>query len=128
MNDINIGHAQKLNGFGKPKNMKLYNQVKNQIIKSQPKNSLFRSALIQKQYKAKNGTHTGDKPDDTGIQGWKKSEWISLNNFVHDGNIVPCGSSNTEQKYGEYPLCRPLDIAKKLTRKQILMMIEAKNF
>ena len=39
MNDINIGHVQKLNGFGKPENMKLYNQVKNKIIKSQPKQS-----------------------------------------------------------------------------------------
>ena len=39
MNDKNIGHVQKLNGFGKPENMKLYNQVKNKIIKSQPKQS-----------------------------------------------------------------------------------------
>ena len=127
MNDINIGHVQKLNGFGKPENMKLYNQVKNEIIKSQPKHSLFRSARIQKEYKSKNGTYTNDKPENTGIKGWMKSEWISLNDFFHDGNIVPCGSSNTEQKYGEYPLCRPLEIAKKLGRKQILTMIEAKD-
>ena len=81
MNNRKLPNSTPKKDVVKPVDMKLYNEVKEQIMKDQPKHSLFRSARIQKEYKSKNGTYTNDKPENTGIKGWMKSEWISLNDF-----------------------------------------------
>jgi DNA adenine methylase len=117
-----------MEGEGKPKNQKLYNKIKEKVYKEQPKHSLFRSARIQKEYKDAGGTYVGDTPDDNqGLKGWFKAKWISLNDYAHRGEVVPCGNARTEENYGEYPLCRPLAIAKKLGRTKILKLLKKKN-
>ena len=113
---------------GRPSNKKLYDEISDKVKKEQPKHSLFRSARIQKEYKDAGGTYIGDKPGDKeGLKGWFNAKWISLNDYAHDGDVVPCGSTNTEERYGEYPLCRPLEVAKKIGKTKALKMIKAKD-
>lgn len=120
--------AQEMAGTGKPKDMELYNKIKEKVYKEQPKHSLFRSARIQKEYKDAGGTYVGDKPGNKqGLKGWFDAKWISMNDYAHDGDIVPCGSARTEERYGEYPLCRPLKVAKKIGRVKALKMLKAKE-
>ena len=124
----NIQSEAAMDGDGKPANKKLYDEVKDRVYKEQPKHSLYRSARIQKEYKDAGGTYIGDKPGDkSGIKGWMDAKWISLNDYAHEGEIRPCGSVDTLEKYGEYPLCRPLKIAKKLGRPKILKMLKVKD-
>jgi hypothetical protein len=111
-------------GSGKPADPELYQEVKEEIYKEQPKHSLYRSARIQKEYQEKGGEYLGSKTD--GIPKWFNEKWISLNDYIR-GEILPCGSSNTEKKYDEYPLCRPLNIAKKLGKENIKKMIKEKD-
>lgn len=113
-------------GSGKPKDINLYNKIKDEVYKDQPKHSLFRSARIQKMYKDAGGTYIGDKPEHTGLKGWFDAKWISLNDYAR-GDIVPCGSARTEENYGEYPLCRPLKVAKKLGKEKIKKLIKVKE-
>lgn len=121
-----IGMSERINqGGAKPKNMELYNRIKDEVYRKYPKHSLFRSALIVKLYKKLNGEYEGETPK-MNIKKWFKQQWISLNDYLR-GKIVPCGSSNTQNKYDEYPLCRPIAIAKSLTKDQIEKMIEEKN-
>jgi hypothetical protein len=116
-----------MTGTGRPANQKLYDEIKEKVYKEQPRHSLFRSARIQKEYKEAGGTYIGDKPEHKGIKGWMDAKWISLNDYAHKGEIVPCGNARTEENYGEYPLCRPLKIAKKLGRPKILKMLKVKD-
>jgi NAD dependent epimerase/dehydratase family enzyme len=109
-----------------PTDTKLYEHIKEQVYKDIPKHSLFRSAQVVKRYKEAGGTYTGGKTKD-GIQNWFKSNWISINDLYHDNKIVPCGSSESQKKYGEYPLCRPEEIAKKLSKDAMRKMIERKD-
>jgi hypothetical protein len=119
--------AQEMRGYGRPKNKKLYDTIKDKVYKDQPKHSLFRSARIQKEYKDAGGTYIGDKPGDKGgLKGWFDAKWISANDYVR-GDIVPCGSARTEENYGEYPLCRPLKTAKKLGKEKLEKMIKVKD-
>jgi len=111
-------------GCGQPADKELYDKVKKDIYSKHPKHSLFRSALIQKIYKDKGGKYTGDNKK--GLDKWFKEKWVSLNDFLR-GDIVACGSSDTEGKYNEYALCRPLSIAKKLSVDDIKKMIKEKN-
>lgn len=109
-----------------PSNPDLYEKIKQEVYDEIPKHSLFRSAQVVKRYKEAGGTYTGGKTSD-GIQNWFKSKWISVNDLYHGNKIVPCGSSDTEKKYGEYPLCRPEEIAKKLSKDAMRKMIERKD-
>ena len=61
------------------------------------------------------------------IKRWFEQNWISLNDYYHNKSIVPCGSSDTKDKFNEYPLCRPLAIAESLTKEQMKKMIDEKN-
>jgi hypothetical protein len=118
----------KLTGKGKPINKKLYKQVKDEIYAKNPKHSLFRSAQVVKEYKNRGGKYTDDTPQsDMNIDKWFKQEWITLNDYYHNNEIVPCGSSNTKEKFNEYPLCRPLKLAKKLGKEKIGEMIKEKK-
>jgi len=111
-------------GSGKPADPELYQEVKEEVYQEQPKHSLFRSARIQKEYQERGGKYLGSKSE--GIPKWFNEKWISLNDYVR-GEILKCGSSDTEKKYGEYPLCRPLEIAKKLGKENIQKMIKEKD-
>jgi hypothetical protein len=117
---------ESIEGGGKPKDQKLYNKIKKEVYKKNPKHSLYRSALIQKIYQSEGGKYEDGNEPKMNIKKWFKQDWISLNDYLR-GDIVPCGNSNTEDKFNEYPLCRPLKIAKKLSDKEIKEIIEEKN-
>ena len=109
-----------------PTNKELYDKIKKEVYSDIPKHSLFRSAQLVKRYKEAGGTYK-DNNSNQGIKQWFNSKWISVNDKYHDNAIVPCGSSNTQKKYGEYPLCRPIEIVNKLTKPQMKKLIDAKN-
>lgn len=89
---------------------------------------MYRSARIQKEYKKAGGTYEGHRPGShEGIQGWFREEWISLNDYAHRGAIIPCGDADTQEDYGEYPLCRPLRTASRLGKRKIMSMIKEKK-
>lgn len=118
----------KLTGRGSPTNQELYDKVKKEVYAKNPKHSLFRSAQIVKEYKRRGGEYTDVKPASSmDIKKWFKQEWITLNDYYHNNEIVPCGSSNTKEKFGEYPLCRPLKLAKKLGKEKIGEMLKEKK-
>lgn len=114
-------------GGATPTNKKLYEKIKNEVYEEQPKHSLYRSARIAKEYKKAGGEYEedNDKPP-MNINKWFKQKWISINDFMR-GEIVKCGASDTQKKFGEYPLCRPLKIAELLTKKQMKKLIDEKN-
>lgn len=116
----------KLSGSGEPKDMELYNKIKEEVYKKNPKHSLYRSALIQKIYQSEGGKYEEGKEPKMNIKKWFKQDWISLNDYLR-GEKVACGNSNTEEKYNEYPLCKKYSEAKKLTPEQIKKLIEIKN-
>jgi flavodoxin len=111
-------------GGGEPKDKDLYESVKKDIYKKYPKHSLFRSAALQKEYKSRGGEYVGDKGK--GLKNWFREDWVSLNDFLR-GDIVKCGDSDTQKKFGEYALCRPIAIAEKLGDDNIKKMIKEKN-
>lgn len=113
-----------MNSKSKPTDTKLYNEVKQQIYEKMPKNSLYRSAQIQKLYKQLGGTYTGKK--EKKIEGWMSEQWINLNDFVR-GKITKCGDGDTMKQYGEYKLCRPRKIAEKIPKEDIKIMIKEKT-
>lgn len=113
-------------GGSKPLDTNLYNKIKDSIYKQQPKHSLFRSARIVKEYKKAGGEYTDDIKPKMNIDKWFKQKWISLNDFLRN-DIVKCGNSDTQTKFNEYPVCRPLSIAKKLSKSQIKDLIDEKN-
>jgi len=45
-----------------PTNKRLYNRIKNQVVKEYPKNSAYRSGIKEKKYKAAGGGYKGKKP------------------------------------------------------------------
>ena len=112
-------------GNAVPTNKSLYDKIKERIYRENPKHSLFRSASIVKEYKAKGGKYKGEDTDN--INKWFNDKWITVNDMYHDNKIVPCGNSNTEEKYSEYPLCRPLKIVNRLTKPQMKKLIDEKN-
>jgi hypothetical protein len=109
-----------------PVNTALYDKIKDEVYKENPKHSLFRSAQVVKRYKEAGGTYTDGKSK-TGIKNWFNAKWVSVNDYYHTGKVVPCGSSDTQKKYNEYPLCRPLNIVKQLERDQMKVLITAKD-
>ncbi|HEY9705367.1 MAG TPA: DUF5872 domain-containing protein [Allocoleopsis sp.] len=113
-------------GGTQPKDKDLYNEIKEQIYKEQPKHSLYRSARIQKEYQERGGTYEDEPLPEMNIKKWFNQNWISLNDYLRD-KTVPCGSTDTEKLYNEYPLCRAEAIAEKLTKPQIKLMIKEKN-
>lgn len=108
----------------KPTDTKLYNEVKQQIYNKMPKNSLYRSAQIQKLYKQLGGTYTGKQENN--INSWMKEKWINLNDYVR-GKITKCEDGNTMKQYKEYKLCRPRKIAEQIPKDKIKLMIKEKT-
>ncbi len=108
-----------------PVDIDLYNKIKKEVYAKYPKHSLFRSALLVKEYKRQGGEYKGVQ-NDMNIKKWFKQDWLSANDYLRD-KIVPCGSSNTQGKYNEYPLCRPRKILEKLSKPDLKKMIDEKN-
>ena len=113
----------------KPLNMELYNRIKNDIYSKNKKHSLFRSASIVKEYKKQGGLFEDEQGQNNkmNIKRWFGQRWASANDYYHLNKVVPCGSSNTQVKFNEYPLCRPLSILLKLDKTQLKKLIDEKN-
>ena len=107
-------------GGGKPTDLKLYNEIKKKIYADNPTHSVFRSAQIIKQYKQQKGKFDDSELPKMNIKKWFTNQnWISVNDYYHNKKIIPCGSTDTNTKYKEYPLCRPLKIVKSLKPEQM---------
>jgi len=109
-----------------PTNKMLYDAVKKDIYEKYPKHSLFRSALIVKKYKELGGEYK-EKKKESKLDKWFNEKWISVNDYHYDKKIIPCGSSDTKAKFNQYPLCRPLEIVKKLSHNQMQKLMDEKN-
>jgi hypothetical protein len=62
-----------------PSNLKLYNQVKEEINKIYKKHSAYRSGAYIKRYKELGGTFKEDKKPKT-LKRWFKEEWKDIGN------------------------------------------------
>jgi hypothetical protein len=116
-------------GGNNPVDKELYEKIKKEIYEKNKKHSLFRSASIVKEYKRQGGKfeNEGKEENKMNIPKWFKQSWVSVNDYYHDKNFIPCGSSNTQKKFNEYPLCRPKKLLLKLSDEQIKKLIEEKN-
>ncbi len=120
-----IGMNTHLKGMGKPQDKELYKKIKEEFYKKYPKHSLFRSALIVKEYLKQGGKYEGEN-NKMNIKKWFNQKWLSANDYLRD-KIVPCGSANTEEDYNEYPLCRPKKILEKIDKADLKKLIDEKN-
>lgn len=109
-----------------PLNKKLYEKVKKEIYEKYPKHSAYRSMMVVKKYKDAGGKYKDDGGERNTTK-WLGQKWTSVNDYYHDDKIVKCGNSDTQKKYDEYPLCRPLSILKKLSNSQMKKLIDEKN-
>jgi hypothetical protein len=113
---------------GEPVDKELYERIKKKIYNEQPKHSLYRSARVQKEYQEAGGKYKGtSKKKGMNIPLWFDQQWISVNDYLRGGKIIACGNSDTQKKYNEYPLCRPLKTVKVLNEEQMRKMIKEKN-
>jgi hypothetical protein len=119
--------GKKMIGNGIPKDKELYEKIKKDIYEKNPKHSLFRSAQIVKEYKKQGGEFEEGQLPEMNIEKWFQQKWISANDYYHNKEKIPCGNSNTQEKFGEYPLCRPLKILESLKDEDIKKMIDKKN-
>lgn len=110
-----------------PKDKALYDEIKSQIYEKNRKHSLYRSAQVVREYKRRGGEFEEKALPLMNINKWFNQKWLSANDYYHDNKEVPCGNSDTQAKYGEYPLCRPKAILDKLTKPQLKKMIDEKN-
>jgi len=65
--------------MSKPTNTKLYNTVKAEIYKKNPKHSAYRSGAVVKEYKKRGGKYTGKK-NSKGLTRWFKEDWRTEKN------------------------------------------------
>lgn len=108
-----------------PEDKKLYEKIKSKVYSEYPKHSAYRSMMIVKKYKDAGGKYKDGGEKKT--TKWLGQKWSSVNDYYHDDKIVKCGNSNTEEKFNEYPLCRPLSIIEKLSKPQMKVLIDEKN-
>lgn len=107
-----------------PKDKDLYEKIKNLIYMKMPNHSIYRSMQIVKEYKAQGGKFEGKEKSN--IDKWLKENWVSVNDYYR-GQIIKCGNSDTKKKYNEYPLCRPIEIIKKMSKEEMKKLIDAKK-
>jgi hypothetical protein len=111
----------------------LYLKVKKDIISKYPKHSAYRSMLIQKEYKNRDGKYKNTKNKNLNI--WIDEKWINAKEYIQNGNIIKCG----DKKYSDKSACRPLirinnntpitikEVMKKFNKNDILSAINKKN-
>lgn len=102
-----------------PTNLKLYNQVKNEVkLKFKKWPSAYASGFLVQEYKKRGGTYKLKSQSKTKTQStkrsrskinplsrWYKEQWIDV---CHLPDIVPCGRETTGKDNRDYPYCRPL--------------------
>lgn len=111
----------------KVKDIKLYEKIKEKVYKEMPKHSAYRSMRVVKEYKKAGGEYEGKQENKMNIRKWLDQKWSSVNDYYHEKEIIKCGASDTMKKYGEYPICRPIEIIKELSDEQMKKMINEKN-
>ena len=109
-----------------PINEKLYEKIKSEVYRDYPKHSAYRSMMIVKKYKDAGGKYKEDGKKRNTTK-WLGERWSSVNDYYHDKKIIKCGSSDTQEKYGEYPLCKQLKVLKSLSTPEMKQMIAEKN-
>jgi len=115
-----------MRGGAVPLDLDLYKKIKDKVYKQNPVHSAYRSMQIVREYKKAGGKYEDDGEKNT--QKWLGQKWSSVNDYYHNDEVVPCGSSNTQEKFNEYPLCRPLAIIKELSKDQLKIMIDNKKY
>jgi len=68
-----------------PANKKLYEEVKEKIMKSYKKNSAFASGAIVKEYKRQGGTYIEDKKPKN-LKRWFEEKWVNINPILNITN------------------------------------------
>ena len=58
-----------------PTNKKLDDEVKEEIYKTYPKHSAYRSGLLVQEYKRRGGTYEGKEKDSEGLNRWFAENW-----------------------------------------------------
>jgi hypothetical protein len=111
-----------------PVNARLYNSAKMEADALFAKHGAYKSAWVVKRYKSLGGTYREDgKP--RGLTKWFKDKWVDVSRpIMHKGKIVgymPCGRNDASK--GDYPYCRPLSVAKKMTPSSVKKAIAAKR-
>ena len=119
------GGTSNVVGSAKPKDMELYNRIKKEIYDKNPKHSLYRSAMVVKEYTRQGGEYIDSPDDEKGIPKWFGENWLSANDYLRDKE-VPCGANNAE-KYGEYPLCYAEERLKKFSKEELRELIDKKT-
>ena len=109
-----------------PTNSTLYEKIKKEVYAEIPKHSAYRSMILVKRYKEAGGKYKEDGGERSTTK-WLGERWSSVNDYYHDNKIVKCGNSNTKEKYGEYPLCKPLSVLKSLSKPEMKEMLTEKN-
>jgi hypothetical protein len=113
-------------GGSVPVDLELYNKIKEDVYSKNPKHSAYRSMQVVKQYKKAGGEYKDDGTERNTTK-WLGQKWSSVNDYYHNNEIVKCGNSDTQKKFNEYPLCRPLAIIKKLSKKEMKQLIDNKK-
>jgi len=109
-----------------PSNPKLYEEVKQEIYDKYPRHSLYRSALLVKEYKNRGGEYESkEEPTSSGINKWFKENWLSVNDYLR-GDIVKCGDNNAE-RYNEYPLCYAEERLKTFSKDELKKLVKKKT-
>lgn len=119
--------ASEKSGGATPSNPELYEKVKKEVYENNPKHSAYRSMAVTKAYKNAGGTYEDFDNKSMNTKKWLGQKWSSVNDYYHNGEVVECGNTDTQKKFGEYPLCRPLAIIEKLSKKEMKKMIDEKD-
>lgn len=99
--------------------------------------SIYANAWLVRTYKKRGGRYA-DSPAETsgtgGLTKWFSEEWVDLSRPLYDeyGNLTgfePCGraEASPQSETGDYPKCRPLADAMKMTPKQRASAIQRKR-
>jgi len=96
--------------------------------------SIYANAWLVREYKKRGGRYAEDGPSRGGLTQWFDEEWVDLSRPVYDahGAVVgfePCGRSRAtpQSVTGDYPKCRPLATAMKMTPAQRADAVQRKR-
>lgn len=92
--------------------------------------SAYASGWVVQEYKRRGGRYAGERSKAAGIAKWFKEEWVDLSRPIYDdaGDLVgyePCGRKESQQE--DYPKCRPLAEAMRMTPAQVASAVRRKR-
>lgn len=110
-----------------PLNKELYDKIKEDIYTKYPKHSIYRSMMISREYQKSGGKYKDKKPKISLTEQWLNDKWVSANDWLHNKELILCGSSNTQKKFNEYPLCYTKKRLMTFTDEELRTLIKNKN-